>query len=97
VAANKAQQDATDETAPEDVLAALGEVIRAVSASGFDLDGVLQTIIRYAVELSGADFGNILRPQGDYYQMVAYHGEMSDAYIELVDCDFVQQYLRRIA
>jgi class 3 adenylate cyclase len=78
------QRQAPAEAAPEDVLAALGEVIRAVSSSGFDLDEVLQTIIRHAVELSRADFGNILRPQGDYYQMVAYHGDVKDAYIELV-------------
>ena len=50
------------EAAPQDVLAALGEVIRAVSSSGFELDEVLQTIVRHAVELSRADFGNILRP-----------------------------------
>ena len=72
------------EAAPQDVLAALGEVIRAVSSGGFELDEVLGTIIRHAVELSRADFGNILRPQGDYYQMVAYHGQVSDAYIDLV-------------
>ena len=46
---------------PEAVLAALGEVFDAISSSGFDLDQVLQTINRHAVELSGADFGNILR------------------------------------
>jgi len=76
----------SDEAAPEDVLAALGEVIRAVSGSGFDLDEVLQTIIRHAVELSRADFGNILRPEpgGEYYRMVAYHGTVSDEYIEIV-------------
>jgi class 3 adenylate cyclase len=72
------------EAAPREVMAALGEVIRAVSASGFDLDDVLQTIIRHAVELSRADFGNILRPQGDYYQMVAYEGEVSETYLDLV-------------
>jgi class 3 adenylate cyclase len=72
------------EAAPEEVLAALGEVIRAVSGTGFELDDVLQTIIRHAVDLSGADFGNILRPQGDHYQVVAYHGNVSQAYIDLV-------------
>ncbi|HEY8134893.1 MAG TPA: GAF domain-containing protein [Candidatus Limnocylindrales bacterium] len=72
------------EAAPQDVLAALGEVIRAVSSSGFELDDVLQTIIRRAVELSRVDFGSILRPHGDHYQMVAHHGQVSDAYIDLV-------------
>lgn len=86
MADERAQRERAAEAAPEDVLAALGEVIRAVSSSGFDLDGVLQTIIRHAVELSGADFGNILRPDatGEYYQMVAYHGQVTDAYIDLV-------------
>lgn len=71
---------------PQDVLAALGEVIRAVSSSGFDLDGVLQTIIRHAVELSRADFGNILRAEADGrpYRMVASHGGAPQAYLDLV-------------
>ena len=77
-----AQRDA----AAQDVLAALGEVIRAVSNSGFELDDVLKTIIRHAVELSGADFGNILRPDGDgrFYRVVAYHGDVKPAYLDMV-------------
>jgi adenylate cyclase len=77
-------RETPSEAAPQDVLAALGEVIRAVSSSGFELDDVLHTIIRHAVELSRADFGNILLPQGDYYQMVAHHGAMSQGYLDLV-------------
>ncbi|MEP7158334.1 MAG: GAF domain-containing protein [Chloroflexota bacterium] len=82
----EAERQTAAEAAPQDVLAALGEVIRAVSSSGFELDDVLQTIIRHAVELSRADFGNILRPEpdGDYYQMVAYHGEVTKEYLEIV-------------
>ena len=78
--------DPTGEAAPEAVLAALGEVIRAVSSSGFDLDEVLQTIIRHAVELSRATFGNILRPDssGRFYRVVAHHGEVSQAYLDIV-------------
>ena len=73
-------------TAAQDELAALGEVIRAVSASGFDLDEVLQTIIRHAVELSRAEFGNILRPEpeGRFFSVVAYHGQVSQAYWDIV-------------
>jgi len=81
---NGPERSTTAEAAPQDVLAALGEVIRAVSSSGFELEDVLQTIIRHAVELSGADFGNVLQPQGDYYQMVAFHGEVTAEYLELV-------------
>jgi class 3 adenylate cyclase len=75
------------EAAPQEVLAALGEVIRAVSSSGFDLDQVLQTIIRHATQLSDADFGNILRPEADgrFYQMVAYSGDVRPAYVEIVN------------
>ncbi len=74
------------EAAPQDVLAALGEVIRAVSSSGFELDEVLQTIIRHAVELSRADFGNILRPvaQEGYFRVIAFHGDVSPAYWDIV-------------
>ena len=74
------------EAAPERVLAALGEVIRAVSRSGFDLSDVLQTIVRSAVELSSADFGNILRfdEEGGFYRIIAYAGEVRQAYWDLV-------------
>jgi adenylate cyclase len=70
----------------EDVLAALGQVIRAISSSGFDLDEVLQTIIRSAVELSSADFGNVLRydDAAGFYRVIAYHGAVSPAYWDLV-------------
>ena len=75
----------TREAHPEDVLAALGEVIGAVSASGFDLNEVLESVIRNAVELSRADFGNIVRPDdaGTFYRVVAYHGKVSQAYWDL--------------
>src|SRR5438046_504595 len=80
------QDDRTEEPATEDVLAALGEVIRAVSGSGFELDDVLQTINRHAVELSGAEFGNIVRPEPDgrFFRVVAYHGDVSPAYWDIV-------------
>jgi class 3 adenylate cyclase len=76
----------TDEANPADVLAALGEVIRAVSSSGFELDKVLGTIVRYAVELSRADFGNVLRRAAaeDYFQVVAQFGEVDQAYWDIV-------------
>ncbi|HUP83558.1 MAG TPA: adenylate/guanylate cyclase domain-containing protein [Candidatus Limnocylindria bacterium] len=71
---------------PRDVLAALGEVIRAVSSSGFDLDEVLHTIIRHAVELSRSDFGNVLRPEpeADYFRAIVYYGDVEPAYWDLV-------------
>jgi adenylate cyclase len=77
------------EAAPQDVLAALGEVIRAVSSSGFELDQVLQTIIRHAVELTNAEFGNILRRDEELgsFKIVAYHGHpeaIRQTYLDMV-------------
>jgi class 3 adenylate cyclase len=76
----------SSEAEPEAMLAALGEVIRAVSSSGFDLTDVLSTIIRNAVELSRADVGNVLRFDNEvgFYRVVAYHGEIRQAYWDIV-------------
>jgi adenylate cyclase len=78
-----------NEAAPEDVLAALGEVIRAVSSSGFELDEVLHAIIRHAVELTQAEFGNILRRDEELgsFRIVAYHGHpeaIRQTYLDMV-------------
>jgi adenylate cyclase len=81
-----ARPDRSREAEPEQVLEALGEVIRAVSSSGFDLDEVLQTIIRHAVDLSRAEFGNILRydEEAGFYRVIAFHGKVEPAYWKLV-------------
>jgi class 3 adenylate cyclase len=65
--------------------AAVSAVLQEMARSSFDLDGLLHTVIVSAVELSGADFGNILRQDesGTYYQVVAHHGEVSAEYWEL--------------
>jgi adenylate cyclase len=70
-----------------EVLTALGEVVRSVSVgTGFELDEVLQSIIQHAVELSRADFGNILRPAAaeDYFQVVAKYGDVREEYWDIV-------------
>jgi adenylate cyclase len=74
------------DAAPQEVLAALGEVLRAVSSSGFDLDEVLETIVRHATELSRADFGNILRPEAEagYFRVVARYGNVKESYWDIV-------------
>ena len=66
--------------------AAVSGVLQEMARSSFDLDRVLGTVIRSAVELSTADFGNILRHDeaSEYYQVVAHHGQVSDEYWELV-------------
>jgi len=65
---------------------AVSHVLQTISRSAFDLDQVLQTVIQRAVELSHADFGNILRldDASEFYQVVAHHGEVDSAYWELV-------------
>ncbi len=65
---------------------AVGEVLQTISRTAFDLDQVLQTVIQSAVDLSHADFGNILRidESSGFYQVVAHHGEVDPAYWELV-------------
>ncbi|MGI8927946.1 MAG: GAF domain-containing protein [Candidatus Limnocylindrales bacterium] len=68
------------------VLEALGEINRTIAQPGFDLDQLLQTVIVHAVDLSRAEFGNILRfdEKAGYYRVIAYHGNVSPAYWELV-------------
>jgi class 3 adenylate cyclase len=66
--------------------AAVSQVLQTISRSAFDLDRVLQTVIESAVELSQAEFGNILRldETTNFYQVVAHHGDVDPAYWELV-------------
>jgi len=69
----------------EAALAAVGEVMRSISSSGFNLDDVLRSVNRSAVELSGAEFGNILRfDEGGFYRIVAWHGDVEQSYLDLV-------------
>ncbi|HEX2646442.1 MAG TPA: GAF domain-containing protein [Candidatus Dormibacteraeota bacterium] len=52
--------------------AAVAAVIQTIARTAFDLDAVLQTVVDRAVELCGADNGNIARREGDSYQVVAF-------------------------
>ncbi|MDP8905295.1 MAG: GAF domain-containing protein [Chloroflexota bacterium] len=81
----QAMADRSGEAEPEKVLAALGEVVGAISASGFELQDVLQTIIRHAVELSRAEFGNVVQPEAgaDFFRTVAFHGQVPAEYWRL--------------
>lgn len=82
--------EATQPTEPADttqaVLEALGDINRTIAQPGFDLDQLLKTIIVHAVELSRAEFGNILRldERTGSYRVIAYHGNVSAAYWEIV-------------
>ena len=59
--------------------------MHTISRSGFGLDEVLQATIRHAVDLSEAEFGNVLRhsDDADFFQVIAYHGRVSEEYWEL--------------
>ena len=65
--------------------AAVSQVLQTISRSAFDLDRVLQTVIESAVELSHAEYGNILRRDeaAGSYQVVAHHGEVDPAFWEI--------------
>jgi GAF domain-containing protein len=52
--------------------AAVRDVSQTIARTTFDLDAVLQTVIDRAVELCGADNGNIARRDGDVYRVVAF-------------------------
>jgi len=65
---------------------AVSHVLQTVSRSAFDLDQVLHTVIKSAVELSHAEFGNILRldESSGFYRQVAHHGPVASAFWEIV-------------
>jgi adenylate cyclase len=61
-----------DQRRAEERAAAVRDVIQTIARTTFDLDAVLQTVIDRAVELCGADNGNIARRDGDVYRVVAF-------------------------
>jgi len=77
--------DPQETPAGQRALEAIGDVLRTISQSSFDLDQVLQTVIRSAVELSRADFGNIVRrdESSGFWQPVAHHGAVDPRYWDL--------------
>jgi GAF domain-containing protein len=52
--------------------AAVRDVLQTIARTSFDLDAVLQTVVDRAVELCGADNGNIARRDGNVYRVVAF-------------------------
>ena len=75
----------TLEATPDAVLAAVSNIMGTIVESGFDLADLLQNAIRNAVQLSRADFGNVIQidESGDFYRVIAYHGQVSQAYWDL--------------
>jgi GAF domain-containing protein len=51
---------------------AVGEVLKTISRSAFDLDAVLQTVMENATRICGADIGWMSRAEDKTYQLVAF-------------------------
>jgi len=65
---------------------AVGEVLKTISRSAFDLDPVLQTVMENATRICGADIGWMSRADEKTYQLVAFSKDFpADVRAELVD------------
>jgi GAF domain-containing protein len=65
---------------------AVGEVLKTISRSAFDLDAVLQTVMENATRICGADIGWMSRAEEKTYQLVAFSkGFPDDVRAELED------------
>jgi class 3 adenylate cyclase/putative methionine-R-sulfoxide reductase with GAF domain len=65
-------------------LEAVGEVLKSINRSTFDLTAVLQTVIDKAVDLCRAEQGNVVRRQGDVYRVTAHSGPVAPGYLDMV-------------
>jgi class 3 adenylate cyclase/putative methionine-R-sulfoxide reductase with GAF domain len=54
--------------------AAVQDVLQAITRSTFDLDAMLQVVTEHAVRLCHAESGNLARPDGDVFRVVAFAG-----------------------
>jgi GAF domain-containing protein len=62
---------------------ATAEILRVISGSPTNVQPVFDTIVRSAVQLSGALFGLLYRFDGDLLHLVAHHGMAPDVLAEL--------------
>ncbi len=65
---------------------AVGEVLKTISRSTFDLQPVLDIVLENAVRMSAADIGWLSRVEGDHFKTVAYSSEFpEDVKRELIE------------
>ena len=73
---NELRQSLQQQTATADVL-------KVISRSTFDLQTVLDALVKSAAQLCDADLGCILRPQGSHFEFAANY-RMPQAFVDLV-------------
>ncbi len=77
-------RDVTELKKREEALTAAADVLKLISASPFDLHNVLNTLVRIAARLCGADGAAMMHRQGSSYRHVASFGYPAgfDEYVE---------------
>ena len=57
---------------------ATADVLKVISRSAFDLEAVLNTLVEFAVRLSGGSLGTIFQRRGELFHLTAAHGYTSE-------------------